>query len=95
MQTFPDRDGTIAKGSEKSNYFPLCCNIENLAVIGSGYPLYLELIYQIGLLFLLMTVIYFIPVLVFIIKAHNNDPKLNKDFLAVFGLGSLIGKRNL
>ena len=71
MMPFPDTDPEISKGSENSNYYPLCTDTKNLGEMGPGYPMFLELIKQIGLTMLILAIIYFIPAAVLIYKSYE------------------------
>lgn len=44
MMPFPDPDGDVSKGGEKSNYYSLCTPTKDLGEMGPGYPMFLELI---------------------------------------------------
>ena len=66
MLPYPDLDREIIKGSETSNYYSLLTETEDLGEMGPGYPMFLELIKQIGYTMLLLVIIYMIPSVLFI-----------------------------
>jgi len=43
------------------DFFPLCCDNLVLGALGSGYPLFFELIKYVGYLMIILSVVYFGP----------------------------------
>lgn len=93
MLPYPDQDPDISKGSEKSNYFSLWTSTKDLGEMGPGYPMFLELIKQIGLTMLLLAVIYFIPAAIFIYNSYleiKSSMTSSDSPVSVFTFGALV-----
>ena len=93
MLPFPDSDPNISKGSEESNYYSLWTATKDLGEMGPGYPMFLELIKQIGVTLLIIAIIYFIPAAIFIYNSYKEikDSMISSDSpISVFTFGALI-----
>ena len=61
--------------------------------MGPGYPMFLELIKQIGVTLLIIAIIYFIPAAIFIYNSYKEikDSMISSDSpISVFTFGALI-----
>ena len=71
MLPFPDENKFVPKGSEFSNYYSMFTPNRELGELGPGYPMFLELIKQVGRVMFVLGIIYFIPSLVLVSMAYS------------------------
>jgi hypothetical protein len=77
----------------EENMYPICVENTNLGDLGPGFPLFFIFMKYLTIYMLILTLIYFLPMAILVVKALNdikNNLQSDDSMFALFSIGALL-----